>query len=348
MIGRLKFIFTISEITAKLWYKYIMDFSINTNKRPQIGLSPMAGYTDSPFRQICRQMGADFVITELVSAEGIVHMRKSKLRLSKTYELMNFNASERPILVQLFGADSEIMREAAKIVAEELKPDGININMGCPAHKVVCNGKGSALMKDPNLAAQIVTAAIEGSGLPVSVKTRLGWEDESKLIEFSKSIESAGAECIMIHGRTYKQGFSGIANWLPIYEVKKSLKIPVLGNGDIWSLNDYQEKIGNLDGVLIGRGAVTNPWMFAEIAALQNGQQLSIENNWEAKLKILDEYAQLKFEYKGTRGIIELRKFVLSLLKGFPNATEIRLLATQIKCLKDVQDIINKVKVLTV
>jgi tRNA-dihydrouridine synthase B len=324
-----------------------MDFSITANKRPLIGLSPMAGYTDSPFRQICRQMGADFVITELVSAEGIVHTRKSKLHLSKTFELMNFNANERPILVQLFGADAEVMKEAAKIVAEELKPDGININMGCPAHKVVCNGKGSALMKNPSLAAQIVEAAKKGSGLPVSVKTRLGWEDETGVCEFAKAIEDAGANCVMIHGRTYKQGFSGVANWLPIYEVKKSLKIPVLGNGDIWTMSDFEEKVCNLDGVLIGRGAVTNPWLFAEISALQKGESLSIENNWDAKLIILKQYADLKFEYKKEHGIIELRKFVLALLKGFPNATNVRLQATQIKTLKDVQDIINEVKVLT-
>lgn len=310
----------------------------------------MAGYTDSPLRQICRQMGADFVITELVSVEGIVHTRKSKLRLSKTFELMNFNAKERPILVQLFGADPEIMKEAAQIVAEELKPDGININMGCPAHKVVCNGKGSALMKNPTLAAEIVKSATLGSKLPVSVKTRLGWEDESHLLKFAKAIEEAGADCLMIHGRTYKQGFSGTANWAPIYVVKSTLKIPVFGNGDIWSLSDFKENIGNLDGVLIGRGAVTNPWMFAEIKQYLENKTLPVptkEYGWDDKLAFLKTYTDLKFKHKGEHGIVELRKFVLSLLKGFEGAAEVRKKATEIKTIDDVNAIISDVRVLT-
>lgn len=327
-----------------------MDFLSKSKQRPWVGLSPMAGYTDSPLRQICRQMGADFVITELVSAEGIVHTRKSKLRLSKTFELMNFSAKERPILVQLFGADPVAVKEAAKIVAEELKPDGININMGCPAHKVVCNGKGSALMKNPALAAEIVKSATLGSKLPVSVKTRLGWEDESHLLEFAKAIEEAGADCLMIHGRTYKQGFSGVANWEPIYEVKNNLKIPVFGNGDIWSLGDFKEKVGNLDGVLIGRGAVTNPWMFAEIKQYLENKTLPVptkEYGWDDKLAFLKTYTDLKFKHKGEHGIVELRKFVLSLLKGFEGAAEVRKKATEIKTIEDVNAIINDVRVLT-
>lgn len=323
-----------------------MEFSISQNNRQLIGLSPMAGYTDSALRQICRRLGADFVITELVSAEGVVHIKKSKLLLSKTYELMNFKQEERPVLVQLFGADSAIMGEAAKIVTDELKPDGININMGCPAHKVVCSGKGSALMKNPKLAADLVKSAISGSHIPVSVKTRLGWSDDSQLIDFAHAIEEAGAECFMIHGRTYQQGFAGEANWEPIYDVKKALKIPVLGNGDIWTVGDYQKKVKNLDGILVGRGAVTNPWIFAEIKYLQSTNTVSV-HNWEAKLDILQQYAEIKLQNKGEHGIIEMRKFVLSFLKGFPSATEIRQLATQIKTIKDVQDIINKVRVLT-
>jgi tRNA-dihydrouridine synthase B len=222
--------------------------------------------------------------------------------------------------------------------------------MGCPAHKVVCNGKGSALMKNPTLAAEIVKSAIEGSKLSVSVKTRLGWEDESHLLEFAKAIEAAGADCLMIHGRTYKQGFSGVANWAPIYEVKKCLTIPVLGNGDIWTLSDFKDKLGNLDGVLIGRGAVTNPWMFAEIKQYLNNNELSEPNKdygWDDKLAFLKKYTELKFKHKGEHGIVELRKFVLSLLKGFEGAAEVRKKATAIKTINDVNAIINEVRVLT-
>lgn len=345
-----------------------------------LGLSPMAGYTDSAFRVLCRKLGADFVVTELVSADGIARVKPSKFKTTTTYSLMKFREDERPIFIQLFGSDPETIKIAAEIVARELKPDGIDINMGCPAHKVVCNGKGSALMKNANLAAEIVRAAVDGSGLPVTVKTRLGWSSSEGLVDFCKGLEAAGASAVAIHGRTYEQGFSGVANWDPIYQVKNALKIPVLGNGDIKCGKDAIEKIRNLDGVLIGRGAVGNPWVFKEvrnaISSRHSGEaqpspesldlntksgswpqlrqgyagQASQDDNisWDDKEEFFRQYAKLELEDKGEHGIIEMRKFLIMLTKGILGASEIRAEAVKVKTMEDVESVLKMIKNCTI
>lgn len=318
--------------------------------KPLVGLSPMAGYTDSPYRTICRQLGADFVVTELVSAEGVVYSYKAGNKITKSFELMRFTDGERPIFIQLFGADPVSMGEAAKIIAGELQPDGIDINMGCPAHKVVCSGKGSALMKNPDLAGQIVKSVIASGGLPTTVKTRIGWSDDQHLLDFSSAIEQAGASWIAIHGRTYNQGFGGEANWEPIYKVKDKLKIPVLGNGDIRTGEDAVRLIGNLDGVLIGRGTVGNPWIFKEVKErLVQSQKSKVQNygnsfvSWDEKFSLLRWHAKMEYEQKGERGLIEMRKFMPLYIKGLPQASQLRLIATQIKSLDDVEMLIKNI-----
>ncbi|MFA6081923.1 MAG: tRNA-dihydrouridine synthase [Patescibacteria group bacterium] len=311
---------------------------------PLIGLSPMAGYTDSAYRTICRELGADFVVTELISADGVIQNYASLGRVSKTLRLMRFSAKERPIFIQLFGADPEKMKLAAQIIAKELKPDGIDINMGCPAHKVVCSGHGSALMKNPALAAEIVKSVKEGSGLPVSVKTRLGWSDSSNLNQFVVSLANAGADMIAIHGRTYEQGFSGKADYEPIYEAKKLVSIPVLGNGDIWSAGDALDKIGNLDGLLIGRGAVGNPWIFAEVKeALTTKQVVNHPINWQKRFELLKTHVELKYQQDGKIGIVEMRKILPAYLKGLPNAAKYRQNINSINTVEDVKKLISEI-----
>lgn len=325
-----------------------MQYAVEQNKRPLIGLSPMAGYTDSSFRAICRAMGADFVVTELVSADGIIQSYKAGARLSRSFELMDFSASERPVFVQLFGGDVIKLEEASRIVAGEMQPDGLDINMGCPAHKVVCNGYGCALLKNPPLAAQVIKAAKRGSGLSVTVKTRIGWSDDSLIDQFATAVEDAGADMLALHGRTYEQGFSGEADWTPIYRVKQALSIPVFGNGDIRSGSNAREKVQNLDGILIGRASVGNPWIFAEIKhalgiATNHALTSTAEVSWDTKFAMLRQHARTKLEQKGERGLVEMRKFVPAYIKGLPGATELRTMTNTINTLEDIEDLIDRI-----
>lgn len=341
-----------------------MEYSRLKNNRPLVGLSPMAGYTDSAFRGICRKLGADFVVTELVSADGIIQSWKAGNQLSKTFELMHFEEGERPLFVQLFGGEPSKLEEASRIVAGELKPDGIDINMGCPAHKVVCNGYGCALLKDPQLAARVAKAAITGSGLSVSVKTRVGWSDDSLIDDFAKAIADAGIDMLALHGRTYEQGFSGEADWEPIYRVKNALSIPVFGNGDIRSGADALAKVQNLDGILIGRASVGNPWIFAEVQrafSLSSQSRLAgrgiydqkdstlrwndrEEISWETKFELLRSHATLKFEQKGERGLVEMRKFIPAYVRGLPNSSEMRAATNTITTLDDIERVIDQIR----
>lgn len=325
-----------------------MEYNRQINGRPLIGLSPMAGYTDSPYRAICRKLGADFVVTELVSADGIIQSYKAGERLGKTFELMAFGEGERPVFVQLFGGEPSKIAEASKIVAGEMKPNGLDINMGCPAHKVVCNGFGCALLKNPALAALVIQAAIKGSGLSVTVKTRVGWSDDSLIDEFALAIEGAGASMLALHGRTYEQGFSGVANWEAIYRVKHLVKIPVFGNGDIFSGRDAVEKIKDLDGVLIGRASVGNPWIFAEVKrALGISSDTEIIDSpvsWSTKFAVLRYHARLKQEQKGQRGLIEMRKFLPAYIKGLAGARELRGQSNTITSLADIDRFIDQIQ----
>ncbi len=325
-----------------------MEYNRLINGRPLVGLSPMAGYTDSPYRAICRKLGADFVVTELVSADGIIQSYKAGERLGRTYELMAFGEGERPVFVQLFGGEPTKIAEAAKIVVGEMNPDGIDINMGCPAHKVVCNGFGCALLKNPALAAEVVRAAKKGSGLSVTVKTRVGWSDDTLIDQFALAIEGAGASMLALHGRTYEQGFSGVANWEPIYRIKRLVNMPVFGNGDIFSGADAVEKVRNLDGILIGRASVGNPWIFAEVKrALGISSDIDIiehEVSWPTKFAMLRYHAKLKQEQKGERGLIEMRKFLPAYIKGLAGASELRGQSNTITSLADIDNFITQIQ----
>ena len=221
-------------------------------------LAPLAGYTDLAFRQLCREYGAGMCFSEMISSHGLAYRQQKTLQLARTVE------EERPTVLQLFGAKPDIMGAAAAILTD-LPIDMIDINMGCPVKKVVKTGAGSALMKAPKLAAAIIERVSKNSRLPVSVKIRSGWTQESiNAVEFAQMAEDAGARLITVHGRTWAQGFSGRADWRIIGLVKEAVSIPVVGNGDIKTYNDGLAMMAETgcDGVMIGRAALGNPWVF--------------------------------------------------------------------------------------
>jgi len=313
-------------------------------------LAPMAGYTDSAFRLLCRELGADVVVSELVSADAIYHQSKywfkdeegiwrSKRGKDETLEMLKFDEAERPYVVQLFGKYPEKFAFAAKWVSENLKPDGIDINMGCPARKVVNSDHGAALLKNPELAVEIVKAVKENTDLPVSVKTRLGWDHDDQILEFAPQLLRAGIDALTIHGRTYKDAFKGAARWDNIYEVKKMLgdRLIIIGNGDISSYEQLsilaKEPYGetSLDGLMVGRAAFGKPWIFSKESV----------TNYELK-SIIQKQAQYMLKIKGEFGMIEFRKHLVKYIAGFAGAKGLRKKAVTVASFEDVVSLVEE------
>ncbi|MBT4937016.1 tRNA dihydrouridine synthase DusB [Candidatus Peregrinibacteria bacterium] len=329
-------------------------------KHKIIGLSPMAGYTDSPFRALIRELCPEtYLVTELISADGLKYCSK------KSEDMMKHFQNEKPLIVQLFGKHPEFFAEAA-IKAKEAGAAGIDINMGCPAKKVIQSGHGSSLCLKPELAYEVVRATVEATDLPVTVKTRLGWSrrelnnnegDETdhnvqqeeitkRLIKFCKGLEDAGASMLCIHGRTVKQEYRGTADWEPIYKLKEALKVPVIGNGDIKSAHEALSKIQNLDGVFIGRAAVGNPWLMAQIHTAINGKEIPKDPDFEEIRKVAIRHAELAWEMKGLRGMFEMRKNLVCYLKGQPHATEFRQKLVHVESVDDVKKVLEDYSVI--
>lgn len=284
----------------------------------------MAGVTDASYRQLIKRIAPETVVyTEFLSTDALAYGAK------KTMEMLSFDPEiERPYIVQVFGHSPEHFLKAAKII-EQMGADGIDINMGCPAAKVVSSCHGAALIKEPKLAAELVYATKKAVSIPVSVKTRLGWGSSETLIPFCQALEEAGAEAFAIHGRTYHEKFTGKANWEPIYELKKHVKVPVIGNGDVSSAKDALEKLGNLDGVMIGRGTFGNPWLMREVIdALQTGtapDKPAAPATFQGKIPFILEHCELAVRIKGEkRGMLEMRRHLSSYVKGFDGASELR------------------------
>lgn len=222
-------------------------------------LAPLAGYTDLPFRRLCREFGAGLVVSEMISCHGLVYGQ------AKTLAMLASNPAERPVSFQLFGADPEIMGKAAALLST-FHPDLIDINMGCPVKKVTKRGAGAALMQEPQLAKAIIRSVIQNSTVPVTVKTRIGVDSQHiSVVDFARMAEEAGAAAVTVHGRTWAQGFTGIADWEVIASVKQAVTLPVIGNGDIHSHAQGLEMMRQTgcDGIMIGRAALGNPWVFS-------------------------------------------------------------------------------------
>jgi nifR3 family TIM-barrel protein len=311
-------------------------------KGPILALAPMSGYTDTAYRQLIKGIEPRTIaFTEFTSADGIIHDSKN------TLSQLDFNPNEeRPLVAQIFGKDPEHFAEAARRI-EAMGIDALDINMGCPARKVVSSDHGSALLKNPCRAAEIVEATAKATKLPVSVKTRIGADhlDLPWFVQFCKDMENAGAELISIHGRTAKQMYTGLADWEPIYEVKRNVSVPVIGNGDIKTPEDALEKLGNLDGVMVGRGTMGNPWLMREIAAAFNGEDYTPPQTFEEKLPAILRHCELNVESKGERrGMLEMRKHFASMLRGFEGASKYRARVVKIATLEEARAVLQDVR----
>lgn len=280
--------------------------------RPIVCLAPMDGITDSAYRRIVRSFSKSVVLfSEFTSADGFLRAEKVRQRLV-------FAPEEHPYFVQLFGNNPLTFTETAKIM-EQQGVAGVDINMGCPSKKIVHSQHGSGLMRDVNQACRIVEAVANNCGIQVSVKTRLGWSNADNLHAFTSSLVDAGASLITIHGRTYNQGFTGLADWAPIHDLKSRLSVPVLGNGDVKNHQEGMQGLGNLDGFMIGRAAIGNPWAFLP-------DQQSAQPGMGERVAVIRRHYDLLREAKPEiKALIEFRKHLVGYLKGFGLAKTARL-----------------------
>lgn len=304
----------------------------NVTLKNNILLAPMAGITNLPFRKICQKFEPGLVYTEMVSSKGLFYHDE------KTKQLLNMQNEKRPIAVQIFGSDVEAMSVAAKEVSQIA--DIVDINMGCPAPKVVKNGDGSKLMLNLELAGDIIEAVVKASTVPVTVKMRKGWDKEHiVVVELAKIAQEKGASAITIHGRTREEFYLGTADWEIIKQVKQAVSIPIIGNGDIKNAQDAKNMLDqtNTDGIMIGRGSMGNPWIFREIKEYLEEKEITPITNKE-KLQIILEHINLQVEFLGENtGIKEMRKHLVYYLKNLPNAASIRQKVNQIETKQELE-----------
>lgn len=301
----------------------IGKFSINN----PVVLAPLAGYTDSPFRQIAKKYNTGLVFTELISAEGIV--RKSK----KTYDLIGFSDEERPLGIQIFGNKPDSMSEAAAMV-EEYKPELIDINLGCSVRRVVKSGSGAALLDKPGLLEEIVTGIVKKVATPVSAKIRIGSHEENKnYMEIVKILEGSGISLITVHGRTRAQGFKGLADWDIIKEIKEKSQVPVIGNGDIDSFDTALDRLKSTgcDAVMIGRCAVGNPWIFS-----------NIKPSWTEIVSQIKEHLNMMVEQYGDKGILLMRKHIVKYIRYKRESAKLRALLVNSGTVNEIHEILDR------
>lgn len=315
----------------------------NVEIKNQVILAPMAGVSNSAFRLICKEMGASLVVAEMVSDKAIMY--KSK----KTLDMLYMNELERPISQQIFGSDKESFVIAAKYIYETMKPDIIDINMGCPVPKVAERAQaGSALLKDPSKVGEIVKAVVESVPIPVTVKIRSGWDDKNiNAVEIAKIIESNGAKAITIHPRTRKQGYSGLSDWNIIKQVKEAVSIPVIGNGDIKSCYDAKRMLDETgcDAIMIGRAILGNPWLIKETIDYLNNRTIPKKISIKDKIELIKKHVKYLVETKNEKvTLLEMRSHVGWYLKGEKNCKELKDKACHAKSIDELNKIIEEME----
>jgi nifR3 family TIM-barrel protein len=302
-------------------------------------LAPMAGISNLPFRLIARSFGCTLAFTEMISANGLVR------KTDKTFEYLRTCVEDKPLGVQIFGADPDIMAQAACIVANN-GAELIDINMGCPVKKVIRAGAGAILMQDPNRAGSIIKAVRKAVTIPVTVKIRSGWSGRSiNAVEIAHVAENSGADAITIHARTADQGFSDVADWGVITEVKKTVNIPVIGNGDIWQPQDAIKMLRetSCDAVVVGRGALGNPWIFKGIKQIISGHKEDYRPELAQRLEIIKKHWEMETEFSGKK-VAErnFRKHLLWYTKGLEGSSRFRQLVGKLKDWESIMDELNE------
>ena len=319
-----------------------MEFPFAVRESVPLFLAPMAGVSEPPFRQLCRSYGADVVVSEFLSSEGL------RRGLKHVHDGAYFTPEERPFGIQIFGADPDAMAEAAGLVAEHYEPDFVDINFGCPVKKVVNRNGGSGCLKDLDLVGRIIRAVIDAAaGIPVTVKSRSGWdESERDPVDIALRCQDAGARMLTLHPRTRAQMYTGQARWDEIAAVKRALDIPVVGNGDIkvaeHALRMWRET--QCDGIMMARGAFGNPWIFQQARALLDGRTPRANPGPAERLTVAQQHAQLQVEIQGDtrRTAVEFRKHLGWYVRGLPGAAELRRRLHQVESMAEVERIFQE------